>query len=129
MSEHIFRKESYLRYSFQNYPLAWHSDDYAWIDFAENKPIFAINEAIVTITVSNESLTGITTNSAKKNIAESIFYLDLVKNKLNLFDKKARLPLLLQAEVCHKTKQKVNFKRMEYFVFEICKELLQLYQS
>jgi hypothetical protein len=110
LSEHIFRKESYLRYSFQNYPLAWHSDDYAWIDFAENKPIFAINEAIVTITVSNESLTGDTTNFAKKNLAESLFYIDLVKNKLNLFDKKARLPLLLQAEVSIKQNRKLTLR-------------------
>ena len=49
MSEHVFRRESYLRYSFKNYPIAWHSDDYAWIQFAEKKPVFAINEAKIMI--------------------------------------------------------------------------------
>lgn len=110
LSEHIFNRESYLRYSFKDYPLAWHSDDYAWIDFAENKPIFAINEAIVTITVSDQSLTGLRDNYEEKNLAESLFYMDLIEYKLRLFEKKARLPLLLQAEVSIKKNRKLTSK-------------------
>ena len=60
--------------------MAWHSDDYAWIEFAENKPVFAINDAVITVIVSSESLTGSKANLIKKNIAQSLFYMDLVKN-------------------------------------------------
>jgi glycosyltransferase involved in cell wall biosynthesis len=108
LSEHVFKRESYLKYSFHNYPLAWFSDDYAWIDFAEDKPILSINEALVLITVSDESLTGITSNLFKKNSAESIFFMDLIKNKSNLFQRGQRLKLLLQAEISIKKNRKLS---------------------
>lgn len=121
LSEHIFKRESFLKYKFKNYPLAWHSDDYAWIEFAENKPVFAINDAIITIIVSCESLTGSTTNLLKKNIAQSLFYMDLVKNKLNLFDKNIRLPLLLQAEIAIKINRKLTLKEWNVLFFKYLK--------
>lgn len=99
LSEHIFKKEIYLKYGFKNYPLAWHSDDYAWIEFAEHNPIYSINMAIVQVRVSNESLSGSMTNFEKKNEAELLFFLDLVKNKLHLFKKSERLKLFYQLEV------------------------------
>lgn len=100
LSEHIFRKRLFKKYSFKNYPLAWHSDDYAWIQFAEDKPIFAINNAIVSIRVSNESLTGMNTNFRQKKIAESLFFFDLVKHSMHLFNEEMRLHFLLKAEEC-----------------------------
>lgn len=121
LSEHIFRRKSFLKYKFKNYPLAWHSDDYAWIEFAENKAVLAINDAIVTVIVSCESVTGNTTNLLKKNIAQSLFYMDLVKNKLNLFDKNVRLPLLLQTEIAIKTNRKLTLREWNVLFFEYVK--------
>ena len=110
LSEHIFRKKSYLKYSFQDYPLAWHSDDYAWIQFAENKPILAINNEKISIRVSNESLTGSTTNLKDKRIAESMFYMDLVKHNLNLFKRGVRFRFLMKAEVSIKKYRKLSLE-------------------
>lgn len=121
LSEHVFRKEIFLKYKFKNYPLAWHSDDYAWIEFADSKPIYAINDAIITIIVSSESLTGTTSNLIKKNSAKSLFYMDLIKNKLNLFDKTMRLPFLLQAEIAIKTNRKLTVKEWNVLFFEYLK--------
>jgi glycosyltransferase involved in cell wall biosynthesis len=118
LSEHVFRRKSFLKYKFKNYPLAWHSDDYAWIEFAENKPILAINDAIITIIISCESLTGSTTNLLKKNIAQSLFYMDLIKNKLNLFDNNVRLPLLLQAEIAIKINRKLTLNEWNILFFK-----------
>ena len=121
LSEHVFRKEIFLKYKFKNYPLAWHSDDYAWMEFADDKFIYAINDAIITIIVSSESLTGSTANLIKKNSAHSLFYMDLVKNKLNLFDGNMRLPLLLQAEIAIKTNRKLTVKEWNVLFFEYLK--------
>ena len=121
LSEHIFKRESFLKYKFKNYPLAWHSDDYAWMEFADNKPIYAINDAIITIIVSSESLTGSTSNLINKNSAKSLFYMDLVKNKLNLFDENVRLPLLLQAEIAMKINRKLTLKEWNVLFFEYLK--------
>lgn len=118
LSEHVFKRKIFLKYKFKNYPLAWHSDDYAWIEFAENKPVFAINDAIITIIISCESLTGSTTNLLKKNIAQSLFYMDLIKNKLNLFDNNVRLPLLLQAEIAIKINRKLTLNEWNILFFK-----------
>lgn len=108
LSEHIFRRESYTKFSFRDYPLAWHSDDYAWLDFAEDQPIFAINTALVSIMISNESLTGKNSNLKSKNLAESMFFMDIVKHKLHLFPKEVRLKYLLRTEVAIKKSRKLN---------------------
>ncbi|WP_016991390.1 glycosyltransferase family A protein [Flavobacterium sp. ACAM 123] len=138
LSEHIFRRESYLKYNFKNYPLAWHSDDYAWINFAENKPILSINEALVLISVSNESISGMTTNVFKKNIAESNFFMDLIKHKLNLFNHKQRLKLLLQAEVSIRKTRKLYLSEWRvlfvmylynFFIFHLLKLIRRFLKS
>lgn len=118
LSEHIFRRESYSKYAFHNYPQAWHSDDYAWIDFCESKPIFSINEALVFITVSNESLTGITSNLFQKNSAEAMFFMDLIKNKFNLFQREQRIKLLFQAEVSIKKNRKLSLSEWSLLFFK-----------
>lgn len=109
LSEHIFRKESYAKFSFRDYPLAWHSDDYAWLDFAEGQPVFGINEGVIFITISNESLTGKNSNINSKNLAESMFFMDIVNHKLNLFSKEVRLNFLMSTEVAIKKNRKLSF--------------------
>ena len=47
LSEYIFSRSMYNKYGFYDYPLAWNSDDRAWLDFSDNKPIYSINESIV----------------------------------------------------------------------------------
>ncbi|MGZ8874521.1 MAG: hypothetical protein ACXW1E_07350 [Halobacteriota archaeon] len=52
-AEFLFKKKR-----FQDYPLAWHSDDRAWFKFFDYKTIFTTNEAIVSFRVSSESISG-----------------------------------------------------------------------
>lgn len=138
LSEHIFRRKSYLKHQFKNYPLAWHSDDYAWIDFAENKPFLSINEAVVLITVSDECISGITTNIVEKNRAESLFFMDLVKYKLGLFQRKQRLKLLLFAEFSIKKNRKLYLSEWgvlfvmylyNFFIFHLLKLIKRFLKS
>lgn len=99
LSEYIFKKEIYLEKGFKNFPLAWHSDDYAWLSFSDNKPIFTINNAIVFIRIFYESISGKKDNLEKKNKAEAQFFLEIIKTKLAMFDKLRRLELLYQTEI------------------------------
>lgn len=46
LSEFIFRKESFDRFGFKNYYLAWTSDDRAIIDVADCKNIYSINTVV-----------------------------------------------------------------------------------
>lgn len=107
LSEYIFKKEVYLKYKFKNYPLAWHSDDFAWIEFSENSPIYSINDAVVSINVSDESLSGKTDNLKKKNEAQIYFYKDLVNTKLKLFKKNQQERVLIETELAIKKYRKM----------------------
>lgn len=114
LSEYIFRREVYLQFKFHNYLLAWHSDDMAWIEFSNNKPIYSINESVVRIGFSNLSLSGMDNNYDGKNRGSQQFYRDIVINKLQLFSKSERLMLLMQYEISIKRIGKVNPK--EWFL-------------
>lgn len=80
LSEYFFKSNVCLKYGFTDYPLAWYSDDKAWFDFSENKPIYSINDASVVISVSNQSITGMTNNKMEKFKAQKAFYKSLVSN-------------------------------------------------
>jgi len=88
LSESIFKRKMYVKYGFKNYPLAWNSDDRAWFDFSESKPIFTINEATMYISVSEESISGMDNNLEVKNTSQALFYSYLLWGfKLNFAQK------------------------------------------
>lgn len=110
LSEYIFRKASYEKYKFKNYPLAWHSDDMAWFEFSENQPIFSINDATVYIRISHESITGDTTNSFSKDIATVQFYTDLINRNDVIKHQEVREKLLQRLELLQKKRETINLK-------------------
>lgn len=88
LSENIFKRKMYIKHGFHNYPLAWNSDDRAWFDFSESKPIFTINDAIVYVSVSEESISGMDNNHETKNKSQTLFYSYLLWSfKLNFAQK------------------------------------------
>lgn len=93
LSEHIFRKSSYLKYGFYNFPLAWHSDDRAWLDFSEDKLIFTINSANAYIRNSTLNISGKTDNFEEKINASILFYEYLITQKKRLFTNKQFLEI------------------------------------
>lgn len=93
LSEYIFRKSSYLKYGFYNFPLAWHSDDRAWLDFSEDKPIFTINSANAYIRNSKLNISGRTDNFEGKINASVLFYEYLITQKKRLFTNKQLLEI------------------------------------
>lgn len=95
LSENIFRRKMYEKHGFQNYPLAWNSDDRAWFDFSESKPIFTINNAVMFISVSEESISGMDNNLEIKKTSQALFYSYLLWGfKLN-FSQKVEISYLI----------------------------------
>lgn len=109
LSEYIFKKEVFNQYKFVNYPLAWHSDDKAWLDFSENKPIYTINEAIVYVRFSEINISGRQDNITQKLTATFQFYGDILSDKKNVFTSKQVLTILMSYEVIIKKNRKLNF--------------------
>ncbi|WP_300485947.1 glycosyltransferase family 2 protein [Flavobacterium sp.] len=110
LSEYIFTKKAYDTYGFYDYPLAWYSDDRAWIDFSEQKSIYTINESFVFIRFSEMNISGRQDNTVLKKKAKEQFFGDFILKKLALFSKKERLDLLLTYEVAVKDQRKLVFK-------------------
>ncbi len=94
LSEYIFSKTSYLKYGFYDYPLAWNSDDRAWLDFSDDKPIFTINESSIFVRISALSISGRRDNLLKKNASEIAFYRFLISSKLQHYNKNQRFEIL-----------------------------------
>lgn len=114
LSEYIFSRTSCLKFGFYNYPLAWNSDDKAWLDFSDRKPIYTINESIVYFRLSSLNISGRQDNLLLKNQSEIEFYRFIVVSKLREFDKEQQLRLLrrYQAEL-----RKARSLRVSEFLF------------
>lgn len=98
LSEYVFRREVFKKYKFYDYPKAWHSDNRAWIEFSENKPIYSINDAFVTVVHDENSITGNKNFETEKKQASIDFYRYLVKEKLDIFDKNQALRVIHKYE-------------------------------
>ena len=98
LSEYVFSKKTFNKYHFYNYPLAWNSDDQAWLDFSDNKPIFTINECVVYVRLSSSNISGKTENFLLKNNSQILFYKKLIKEKLHYFENTQRLLFLRRYE-------------------------------
>jgi glycosyltransferase involved in cell wall biosynthesis len=96
LSEYVFSKKSYEKFGFHNYPLAWNSDDRAWLDFSDGKPIYSINTAVVCSRLSTINITGKKDNTALKNASLVQFYQFLIEQKFPYFTKFDRVKILRQ---------------------------------
>ena len=80
LSEYVFSKKTLQRNGFIDYPLAWHSDDKAWFDFSEDKPIYSV-ESDVFIRLSSINISGKKDNLDLKDKADFLFLKDLLQSK------------------------------------------------
>jgi hypothetical protein len=121
----------YRKYGFKDYPLAWHSDDMAWLNFSENGYVYSINEAKITIRVSEHSISGRTTDLSQKDESQILFYTDLINKYLHHFSKNTRLMLLLRYEIMLKAQNKITFQNWflilkKYYQFGSLLDIIKL---
>jgi glycosyltransferase involved in cell wall biosynthesis len=94
LSEYVFSKKAYQKHGFYDYPLAWCSDDRAWLDFSEGQPLYSINEALVFPRMSNLNITGKSDNWKLKNESSAAFYHYLILKTLKQFTKYQRIKII-----------------------------------
>ncbi|AVR43842.1 glycosyltransferase family 2 protein [Christiangramia fulva] len=117
LSEYIFKRSAYEKFGFYNYPLGWFSDNKAWLDFAENKKIYSINEAIVFIRSSALNISGRTDNEKLKTEGQLQFYDHLVTDRLNLFKKEERLKLIRYYEDRLRENKRLSYIKLISLLF------------
>ena len=97
LSEYVFSITSYRKYGFRNYPLAWCSDDMAWLEFSDGQNIVGCNDAYLKFRLSSKSISG--TLNSKKNDAKRLFFEDLVLEKQDVFSRTITIKNLKKYEV------------------------------
>ena len=85
LSEYVFKINKINEIKFKNFPLAWFSDILGVLEFSDFGNVYSINNAFVKIRISNQSISGQTTNSSLKEKANFMFYEYLINKKINLF--------------------------------------------
>ena len=116
LSEYVFSRKSYLKYGFKDYPLAWHSDCFAWLDFPDGKMIYTINEAIVFFRISNFNISGLQDNLELKKQLKIQFIKDVLAKKLMLFKKNQQSELLMYYEATIKQNRKLTLKEWFFLI-------------
>lgn len=116
LSEYVFSRRSYIKYRFNDYPLAWHSDCFAWLDFPDGKMIYTINEAIIFFRISNINISGRQDNIDIKNQVKIQFFKDVLTKKIMLFKKSQRFELLMFYEVIIKRNRKLTLKEWFFLI-------------
>ncbi|MFT4576418.1 MAG: hypothetical protein ACI9SI_001345 [Polaribacter sp.] len=114
LSEYVFSKEIYSDKGFVDYPLAWHSDEQAWLDFSDEKPIYTINESVVFVRLSTINITGKKDNFGLKNKATLLFQKNFISKYLYFLPKPKRLHYLLIYETTLKINDKLDVFKWRY---------------
>lgn len=113
LSEYIYSKKAYVEFGFYDFPLAWHSDDAAWLSFSDKKPIYTINESHLFIRHSSFCISGNNDNQNLKDIAAENFYRECILKNISLFDRSQQIDLILEYEISIKKNR--NLKISEWF--------------
>lgn len=117
LSEYIFSRESFLKFGFYDYPLAWNSDDRAWLDFSDNKPIFTINDSIVYVRLSDLNISGKQDNNSEKNLSVIMFFKFLIKQKLSFYKTEEKEKILRFYESEINKKRDLKFSEWLFLLF------------
>lgn len=115
LSEYIFSKAVFQKFGFKNYPLAWCSDHKAFLDFADGKLIYTINESIVFFRISTINISG-QRNTLLKQETNTAFFKDVITDYIHLFNKTQRLELLMNYETAIKKYRKLFFSEWIFLV-------------
>jgi glycosyltransferase involved in cell wall biosynthesis len=117
LSEYIFSKASFLKFGFHDYPLAWNSDDRAWLEFSDDKPIFTINDSLVYFRLSKLNISGKEDNINVKSLSVIAFYKYILSNKLALYNTYQQDRLMRRYEKEIKMVRNLNLKELIFLLF------------
>lgn len=120
LSEYIFRRSCYNQYKFTNFPLAWHADDKAWLDFSQGGILYGCNDAIVQVRLSSENISGKKDNIISKRNARLLFLEDIIQNKWDYFSKDQKNAFLFDFGMVMKEVNAVTFQRVFLVFTKFC---------
>ena len=114
LSEHIFSRKSYEKHTFKSFPVAFGSDNVAWLEFPEMGNIYSINHAKVFVRISSEHLSSSkdSTLALKRKEGIHLFTRYIIENYSSYFTLEDRILIL-----------KKSYRNLRYFSRDILKTL------
>ncbi len=120
LSEYIFRRSCYDQYKFTDFPLAWHADDKAWLDFSQGGILYGCNDAIVQVRLSSENISGKKDNIMPKRNARLLFLEEIIQNKWDYFSKEQKIAFLFDFGRVMKEVKAVTFQKVFLVFTKFC---------
>lgn len=130
LSEYVFRLNIVKAIGFKDFPLAWYSDVLAVIEFSKGEPVFSINNALFSIRLSEQSISGSALYEKQKRKAKFEFYYYLIDNRKQDFSENELEELYIRLQKCYLDDKKQllfflkisklyfkNFKLKSYVLF------------
>ncbi|MGC4041469.1 MAG: glycosyltransferase [Flavobacterium sp.] len=112
LSEYIFNKEILMRKGIIDFPVAWHSDIVLVLEISDFKEVYSINSAVVSVRVSQESISGSNSYIKPKAKADFQFAGYLIRNlrKFTPEEQKAIIPRIEKLALNNRKQFKFGLK-------------------
>lgn len=123
LTEHIFSRKTYKKYGFKEFPVAFGSDNVAWLEFPEMREIFSINNAFANIRISRDHLSSKADDNLKKQRKQGIYQFNryIIANYAKYFEIEDQFSILKKAYKNLRTSDRDIFKAVEFCCFIIIK--------
>lgn len=123
LTEHIFTRATYEKHGFKHFPVAFGSDNVAWLEFPEMGYILSINDAKAFIRISGEHLSSKDEGDLKYRKREGIYLFNryIIAKYSKFFSKDDRF-LILKKAYRNLTSSTTNKKKsLEFIIFMMTK--------
>ncbi|TRO63917.1 glycosyltransferase family 2 protein [Christiangramia sabulilitoris] len=122
LTEQIFRRDAYLKHGFRDFPLAWGTDNFAWLEFSDFGEIYSINSATAYFRISEENISrgGYLENVKLK--AKHDYFEILIKEYLPQFKSYQRKKILNLFEILSYRSKGLNLKTWLFLNYLYLKE-------
>lgn len=120
LTEQIFRRDSFIKHGFRDFPLGWGADNFAWLDFTDFGLVYAINSATAYFRISENNISRGGYQEERKQLLKYNYFTILIDSYLNQFRVDQRIPLLLFYEQVAYNTDKADLR----FWFKMCKNYL-----
>lgn len=117
LSEYVFNKKVLVKKSFRNFPLAWHSDDMAILEFSNFDNCYSINEGIMSVRVSTLNITGDSSFNRLKNKATFEFCTILFDEYSKMFSNEQKRVILQKLEMAFFNIPSIENYRILFFYY------------
>ncbi|MCG7281479.1 glycosyltransferase family 2 protein [Chryseobacterium taklimakanense] len=123
LTEHAFTRKTFEKNKFKDFPVAFGSDNVAWLEFPEMGKIYSINNAFANIRISRDHLSSKADDNLKKQRKQGIYQFNryIIANYAKHFEIEDQFSILKKAYKHLRTSDRDLLKTLSFILFIIKK--------